>query len=177
MKHIKINVFTFFLDFLAFLADFDDLLCLLDCLSRPWPLDVDTIRGIRCKADIQMTDWQSCTCSTRAPIEQNTRARRSDNRYSNVKHALAIFSLLFSRHKTATSVYTEKECRSAIPNSPCVPLQRWAPGEGVQGVQNVPRSACVSQQTSRLPFRWQRRFLPTRCEVPEYRSASPFSRA
>jgi hypothetical protein len=38
------------------------------------------------------------------------------------------------------------------------------------GVQNVPRSAWVktdvaSQQMSRLPFCWQRRFLPTRCEV------------
>jgi hypothetical protein len=50
--------------------------------------------------------------------------------------------------------------------------QKWAPG-GVEGVQNVPHStwiktdaaADVSQQTSRLPFYWQRRFLPTRCEV------------
>jgi hypothetical protein len=40
------------------------------------------------------------------------------------------------------------------------------------GVQNVPRCAWVktlptdvSQQTWRLPFCWQRPFLPTRCEV------------
>jgi hypothetical protein len=42
--------------------------------------------------------------------------------------------------------------------------------QGVQGIQNVPCSAWVktddaadvSQQTSRLPLCWQRRFLPTR---------------
>ena len=61
---------------------------------------------------------------------------------------------------------------SATPQSKQTDLgygQRSAP-ERVQGVQNVPHSAwvktdIVSQHTSRMPFFWQRRFLPTRCEV------------